>query len=332
MPDLLGPAAGLFKGAADTQAQITADQTTRLEGAANRSANLTREVVGSGIQQIGAMEREKASNAAAMEREKVSQAGASERQQADIEAQFITLTPTLKKGAAQVTGDKSWNEIPDGYKMRADVYSGLLSTGSKMYENNQPKTLTIQEGDQVYTAEYDPVTRKLRKLTEGGEKFNPKTGTGAGGKNLNPITLQTRIAQDEKTLLTAMGAKGDKGIPGQGLFGDTFIGDKGKAKLASYRTIAQRLKDNYVNLEKLSDEKGLQFTPPSEETLTAINGILGQDEKAQAAVAQPAAPVTPPAPAASTLIRVKAPNGSFGYIPKSKLEEKLKLGYTVAPK
>jgi hypothetical protein len=322
--DLLSPAASLFRGAAETQEGLLANQTKRLEGAADRSSAFQRDVVGQGIQQVGAAQRQQASEKAA-----------GDRQQVEIESQFLTLTPVLKKGAAEVTGDKSWHDIPDGYKMRADVYSGLITAGVRMNEVDKPKVLQVQEGDQVYEAEYDPKTRKLRKLTAGGEKWNPDAGkgkgTGASGKNLNPMTLQTRIAQDEKTLLTAMNAKGGKGVPGTGLFGHTFDTDKDVAKLASYKTIAQRLKDNYANLQQISDQQGLQFTPPSEETLTAMNTLLGEEKPTVTPAAPTPAQATPkPAPAASTMVLVISPNGQRGYVPRAKLKEKISAGYKLA--
>jgi len=263
---LLSPAAALFQGAAQTESGISERAMQERIAADARRSKTVDEVINSAMQIHGANQRQQ-----------ISEQGASERQQAEIESQFLTMTPTLKKGAAEVTGDPSWNEIPDGYKMRADVYSGLLSSGTAMYKMNQPQTLEVQEGDQVFTAEYDPKTRQLRKLTKGGEKFSPdQKDTSKTGGVLNPFTLQNIVRQDEKTLLTLLDGKGRKGIPSEGII--PGYSDKEKAKLATLRSLATRLRSNYTNLQKVEANRGLQPTEIDPEVLNTIDQLLAVEK------------------------------------------------------
>lgn len=318
MPSLYGEASSLLQGANRTR-QV--DDELALERAKIREARdvRTAEAISGGLtegaKQFGENRRVKATNAAALERERIQQTGALEREQAQIDAQFITITPQLAKGAIGVTGDNGWNDLI-GQKLRADVYSGMLSSAIKMSEQRQPKTFEIQEGDQVYTAEYDPTTRQLRKLTAGSNKFSP-TERGEKAKEpkkLNVFTLQNIVRQDENTLRTALGGKGRKGIPSEGII--PGFSDKETAQLANLKSVAARLKTNYQNLSQLEADNNLQSTAPDAEVIAAIDKLLAQPEEG----------------ASGTKIRVQAPNGQFGFIPKDKLQEKLKLGYKLAPK
>lgn len=272
MPSLLTSAPALFQGAAQTQEGISERAYKTREGELNRRSATSDRMLSTGIETIAAGQRQRSGDAAAMERQKVSEAGANQRQQEQIEAQFLTLTPQLKKGAAKVTGDNSWNEIPDNFKMRADVYSGLVASGVTNSNAYKPQTLEIKENDQVYTAEYDPKNKTLRKLTTGSADSDlEKARKPGGGAALNPFTLQNIIRNDEKTLLEQLGGKGKKGIPSKGMFG---YSDKEKAKLETLRSLATRTVKNYQNLRQLEIDRGLQPTDPDPEMMSALKAII----------------------------------------------------------
>lgn len=327
---LLGAATSAFNSAAQTQEGISDRAMKERVATDDRRSKQATDLLTTGI-----------NNYSAGRRQQAQQDVAKEMQQTELDAQFITLTPQMKKGAAEVTEDPSWNDIPDGFKMRADVYSSLLSVGTEMKRVNKPQLLEIQEGDQVYTAEYDPKTRKLTKKTVGGNRFSPDTRDGKkGGTQLNPFTLQNIVRQDEKTLLAQLGGKGKKGIPSASIkdnvvggvkkfFGGNYeaLNAEEKAKIGTLRGLAQRLKNNYQNLADLEESRGLSPTQMDPSTMEAIDALLGTGAE------QPT-----PEGAPGTKIRVQAPNPGpdgkpvFGYIAQEKLTEKLKAGYKLAPK
>lgn len=309
---LMGSASAAFKGAADTEQGISDAAYKERVADSDRASKERTEFGTTAIQQYSANQRMKAS-----------EEGANQRQAQEIESQFITLTPTLKKGAASVTGDNSWHDIPDGYKMRADVYSSLLAAGSQMAKLHEPKTFEIEEGDQVYTAEYDPKTRKLRKLTSGGDKFSPdqKNG-GKGGSQLNPFTLQNIVRGDEKTLLAQLGGKGKKGIPQAGGM-DKFLSaisggriaelsQEEQTKLATLKSLAQRMKNNYTNLANLETQRGLQPTQIDPEVMNTVDALLKEPVKK----------------AHGTTVRIRSKAGKEFDIPEANLAEAIKRGAT----
>lgn len=314
---LLGAATSAFDSAARTEEGISDRAMKERVAADDRRSKQTTDLLTTGI-----------NNYSAGKRQQAQQESAERMNQADIEAQFITLTPQLKKGAAEVTGDKSWDEIPDGYKMRADVYSSLLSVGTRMADINKPQLLEIQEGDQVYTAEYDPVTRKLTKKTAGGNRFSPeqRDGKKSGGAQLNPFTLQNIVRQDEKTFLAQLGGKGKKGIPAQGDFGKFMskitegrmgeLSTEEKAKLATLRALAQRMKNNYQNLADLETERGLQPTVLDPEVSQVIDQLLGNGVE------------TKEEGASGTKVKMKGPDGKEYMIPSANVSKALERGFT----
>lgn len=331
--DLYNEAGSLLQGAVKARQaddELALERSKLMDARDTRMINAISGGFTEGAKQYGENKRNAATNAAALEKEKMQQAGETQRTQSQVDAQFITITPQLAKGAIGATGDNGFNDLI-GQKMRADVWSGLLTASINTSKLNQPQTLDIQEGDQVYTAEYDPKTRQLRKLTEGGNKFSPdqrdgKTGSGA---KLNPFTLQNIVKADEKTLLAQLGNKGAKGIPEQsgldklmskvtnGAIGE--LDDKEQAKLATLQSLATRLKNNYTNLANLETERGLQPTQVDPQVMDVIDKLL-----------QPQQPK--PEGAAGTKVKVINPQGVVGFIPADKLQEKLKLGYKLAPK
>ena len=316
---LLGAATSAFNSAADTQSGISDRAMKERVAADDRRSKQSTELLTTGI-----------NNYSAGKRQQAQQESAERMNQADIEAQFITLTPQLKKGAADVTGDSSWNEIPDGYKMRADVYSSLLSVGTKMADIQKPQLLEIQEGDQVYTAEYDPVTRKLTKKTAGGNRFSPdqRDGKRGSGAQLNPFTLQNIVRQDEKTFLSQLGGKGKKGIPSAsgmdkllsrvsgGMIDE--LNDDEKAKSATLRSIAQRMKTNYQNLADLETERGLNPTQIDPDVMNAIDTLLGTGGTQT---------VEKPQGASGTKVRMIGPDGKPYMIPSQNVSKALERGF-----
>lgn len=248
----------------------------------------------------------------------------------DINSQFITLTPDLAKGAAAATEDEGWNQQV-GSKMRADVYSSLLSYGARMAGVNKTREVNITEGEgenaKVYPAIFDPKTNTVTKAKsatgeepKGGSKFATKrlgaSGSGAGG--LNPLTLQNIVRQDEKTLLSQLGGKGAKGIPEQSAIGGLMskitsgrmgdMSDKEKAKLATLKSLAARMKTNYANLQMLEQEKGLQPTQVDPSVMETIDKLLTTEG------------------ASGSKIPLIGIDGKTYKIPKDKVEEAIKSG------
>lgn len=317
---LMGSAVSAFNSAGAIEEGISERAMKERVAADDRRSKQSTELLSTGIQQYGANKRQQ-----------VSEEGANQRQQTELDAQFITLTPQMKKGAAEVTEDPSWNDIPDGYKMRADVYSSLLSVGTEMKRINKPQTLEIQEGDQVYTAEYDPKTRQLRKLTSGGNRFSPDSRDGKkGGAQLNPFTLQNIVRQDEKTLLAQLGGKGKKGIPSAGgvdkllskISGGRIqeLNTEEKAKLATLRALAQRMKNNYQNLADLEVERGLQPTVLDPEVSAVIDQLVGSGREQEQ---------TPkPEGASGTKVQMKGPDGKTYMIPSANVQKAMERGFT----
>lgn len=325
MPSLYGEASSLLQGATRTRQGDDELALRRQQLREERDVQTAQAISGGltkGAEQFLENKRTAATNAATLERERIQQAGATQREQAQIEAQFVTITPQLAKGAIGITGDNGWNDLI-GQKMRVDVYSGLLSSAARMAEANQPKTFKAREGDQEFEFEYDPRTRTAKRLTAGGEAFSPdqKDGSKVTGTKLNPFTLQNIVKADEKTLLTQLGGKGAKGIPEAGLFdklvgkiGGQELSEKEQAKLATLRSLATRLKNNYVNLANLETERGLNPTQVDPQVMEVIDKLL--EEK------------TPP----PTTVRVKTKSGKIFDIPADKVEEALKRGATKVTK
>lgn len=315
---LLGSATSAFNSAAATQEGISERAMKERVAADDRRSKQNTELLSTGIQQYGANKRQQ-----------VSEEGANQRQQKELDAQFITLTPQMKKGAAEVTEDPSWNDIPDGFKMRADVYSSLLSVGTEMKRVNKPQLLEIQEGDQVYTAEYDPKTRTLTKKTTGGNRFSPDSRDGKkGGAQLNPFTLQNIVRADENTLLTQLGGKGKKGIPKAGGIDKLLskvsggrieeLNTEEKAKLATLRALAQRMKNNYQNLADLEVERGLQPTVLDPEVSAVIDQLVGNGREAE----------PKPEGASGTKVKMTGPDGKTYMIPSANVSKALERGFT----
>lgn len=327
MPDLYGEASSLLQGAARTkqaQNELELEQQKIKENRQIRTADAISGGITKGAEQYFENKRAGATNATILERERMQQEGANKRQQQDFDAQFITITPQLAKGAIGVTGDNGWNDLI-GQKLRADVYSAMLSARARLAERQEPRTFEIEEGDKVYTAEYDPKTRQLRKLTTGSNKFSPDQRDGkkgSGGTPLNPLTLQNIVRQDEKTLLTQLGGKGAKGIPqasGIDKLLNTLsrgkieeLDDKETAKLATLRSLATRLKNNYVNLNNLETERGMQPTSVDPEIMQVIDKLLAPPEQG----------------AAGTTVLMRTKGGKEVNVPKDKVEEALKRGAT----
>ena len=316
---LLGASTQAFSSAGAIQEGISERAMKERVAADDRASKQNTEMLTTGIQQYGANKRQQ-----------VSEEGADRRQQTELDAQFITLTPQMKKGAAEVTDDPSWNDIPDGFKMRADVYSGLLATGTTMKNINKPQLLEIQEGDQVFTAEYDPVTRKLTKKTAGGNKFSPDSRDGKrSGAQLNPFTLQNIVRADEKTLLAQLGGKGKKGIPSastkdklvggaMGLLGKNYdaLNTEERAKLTTLRALAQRMRNNYQNLADLEVERGLSPTVLDPEVMNVIDQLVGTGSE------QPAPP-----PASGAKVRMIGPDKKPYMIPSQNVQKALERGF-----
>ena len=316
---LLGASTQAFSSAGAIQEGISERAMKERVAADDRSSKQNTELLTTGI-----------NNYSAGKRQQSQQETAKEMQQTELDAQFVTLTPQMKRGAAEVTEDPSWNDIPDGYKMRLDVYSGLLATGTQMKNINKPQTFEIQEGDQVFTAEYDPKTRQLRKLTKGGNKFSPDSRDGKrSGAQLNPFTLQNIVIADENTLRAQLGGKGKKGIPSastkdklvggaMSLLGKDYesLNTEEKAKIATLRALAQRMKNNYANLADLEVERGLSPTMLDPEVSAVIDQLVGTGTE------QPA-----PQPASGTKVRMIGPDGNPYMIPSQNVQKALERGF-----
>lgn len=322
MADLYGDASSLLQGATKARGDLnTLDMENQKLADARNSEALkavgTASEVGAKTYMNSQDNQQKTAEAEG------AQTGANSRNQKEIDAQFITITPQLAKGAIGATGDNGWNDLI-GQKMRVDAYSGLLTAAIHM----SPKTLEIQEGKNVYTADYDPKTKQLRKIAGPGDKWSPDQmdgEKGGGGGQLNPFTLQNIVRNDEKTFLEQLGGKGAKGIPQQGEAGAFFskltngyvgdLSDTEKAKLATLRSMAQRIKNNYTNLATLEESRGLQPSQPDPTVSDAIGKILssGSDQAPQGA--------------AGTKVKMISPEGIPGYLPADKVPEALKRGF-----
>lgn len=127
------------------------------------------------------------------------------RMAAEKELSMIEITPQLARGAAKATGDSSWEKAV-GTRMRADVYSSLLTMGTrfsmskKVYNTKQgpvywepgmdkpepiPDLPTEEELEKLRTENKIEVEgakhkNKMAEIDEAG-KFKGKGGRGGGG-------------------------------------------------------------------------------------------------------------------------------------------------------
>jgi hypothetical protein len=178
MPNTLyGEAAGLLRGAAETKIAG--------EGLRQKDRALAAETAQSGLKVAGGL----------VER-KMAEEGALQREQLQQEKQFITLTPELAKGAAQVTGDESWNQAV-GQKLPVAAYSALLIHGHTKDIANNYDFQDAVEGDNTQTYLLNRRTGDripIGKAGKGGKGRSAASGMSADDKEF--IKTYRQYAKD----------------------------------------------------------------------------------------------------------------------------------------